>query len=193
MRVLFILFCISLTASFAFAQAQPQSQNWTPQAIQMIGQAASSRTEFSFDHSMLVMASKPDQDDVNLRRVIAGVDGISVHRFRFAAPGAYDPQWLESMRGEYQSAGWQQVTVTHNKNAGPAGTDIWFHFVNNTIRNFALVFTGPNQVSFVTVSGSISPLDLLHLAGHFGIPKIQGGIVAPAKGEQLAPAQNATY
>jgi len=192
-KVLSILFCISVAASFAVAQAQPQPQNWTPQAIQMIGQTASSRTEFSFDHSMLVMASKPDQDDVNLRRVIAGVDGISVHRFRFQAPGAYDPQLLESMRGEYQSAGWQHVTVTHNKNAGPAGTDIWFHFVNNTIRNFALVFTGPNQVSFVTVSGSISPLDLLHLAGHFGIPKIQGGIVAPANGQQLAPVQNGAY
>lgn len=191
MRVSAILSCTVLAAS-ALA-AQPLPQNWTPQAIQVLGQSASSRTEFSFDHSMLVMASKPDQDDVNLRRVIAGVDGISVHRFHFLSPGAYDPRLLDSMRGEYQSAGWQHVTVTHNKHEGPAGTDIWFHFVNNTIRNFALVFTGPNQVSFVTVSGSISPLDLLHLSGHFGIPKIQGGIVVPANGRQLAPAQNAAY
>jgi hypothetical protein len=190
-RVLSILFCFVFAASGAIAQSQPQ--NWTPQAIQIIGQSASSRTEFSFDRSMLVMASKPDQDDPDLRRVIAGVDGISVHRFRFMAAGAYDPHLLDSMRQEYSTAGWQHVTVTHNRHDGPAGTDIWFHFANNTIRNFALIFTGPNQVSFVTVSGSISPLDLLHLAGHFGIPKIHGGIVVPANGQQLAPAPNGGY
>jgi len=32
----------------------------------------------------------------------------------------------------------------------------------------------------VEVSGSISPLDLMHLAGHFGIPRIEGGVVVPA-------------
>jgi hypothetical protein len=36
-----------------------------------------------------------------------------------------------------------------------------------------------NEVKFVVVSGSISPLDISHLGGHFGIPKLVGGVVVP--------------
>jgi hypothetical protein len=195
-RLSIIMFSLLLTASTVLAQTQQtQPQNWTPQAIQILGQSASSRTEFSFDHSMLVMAAKTDPEDEGLRRVIAGVDGISVHRFRFPGPGMYDPQLLDSARQEYQAAGWQHVTFAHGKDGGPAAKDIWFRFENNTIRNFALIFVNSDQINFITVSGSISPIDLLHLAGHFGIPKIQGGVViqAPTGGQQLTPAQNGTY
>src|SRR6266852_6304435 len=59
---------------------------------------ASSRTEFSLDHSMLVLASKVDQDDDSLRHIIAGVDGVSVHRFRFQNMGMYDPRLLNAVR-----------------------------------------------------------------------------------------------
>jgi hypothetical protein len=42
------------------------------------------------------------------------------------------------------------------------------------------LFARESQLNFIAVSGSISPIDLLHLAGHFGIPKIEGGVVVPA-------------
>jgi hypothetical protein len=31
----------------------------------------------------------------------------------------------------------------------------------------------PKSVTLVTVAGSLSPIDILHLRGHFGIPKIE--------------------
>ena len=54
-------------------------------------QSASSKTEFTLDHSMLVFASKLDRDNEDLRRVIAGVSGLSVHSYHFPGPGMYDP------------------------------------------------------------------------------------------------------
>jgi hypothetical protein len=36
-----------------------------------------------------------------------------------------------------------------------------------------------NEVDFAEISGSISPVDISHLGGHFGIPKIEGGVVVP--------------
>jgi hypothetical protein len=36
-----------------------------------------------------------------------------------------------------------------------------------------------NEVNLIIVTGSISPLDLTHLGGPFGIPKIEGGVVVP--------------
>jgi hypothetical protein len=185
-------FLILLCTSAALTQIQ--AQDWVPQGISSLGQDASSRTEFTLDHSMLVLASKMDQDNQDLRRVIAGVDGVSVHRFRFQAPGMYDPQVLDSVRQQYHAAGWQHVAGAHDKNGGPGATDLWFHFEHNAIRNVAVLLVGRDQVNFFSVSGSISPIDLLHLAGHFGIPRIEGGIVVPAPGAgQQQPAPEPSY
>jgi hypothetical protein len=155
------------------------SEQWEPEAIAYLGQSASSRTEFNLDHSMVVLASKMDQNDRDLRRVIAGVDGVSVHHFRFPGYGLYDPRILADIHRQYRSAGWQHISGSHSRGGGPGATDVWVRLDNMTIRNVAVLFAGPNQVNFVSVSCAISPIDLAHLGGHFGIPQIQGGIVLP--------------
>ena len=173
-----------LAVSAAVAQTP---QNWFPPVLENLARTASSKTEFSLDHSMLVLASKADQDDDNLRHIIAGVDGISIHRFRFPGEGMYDPRILSAVRQEYSRAGWQRISGGHDKNGGPGATDLWIHLQNNAIRNIDVLFVGRDQVSFVAVSGSISPIDLMHLAGHFGIPRMQGGVVVPAPGAPAPP------
>ena len=79
-----------------FTQAQ-QQHDWIPQGIEALRQGASSKTEFTLDHSMLVFASKLDPDNEDLRRVIAGVSGVSVHRYHFQDAWTYDPQALNSV------------------------------------------------------------------------------------------------
>ena len=189
MRLLRMLLPPLLLASVALGQTQPAPlrQNWYPQAIEALGQNATSRTEFSFDHSMLVMAAKSDQDDDSLRRVIAGIDGISIHRFKFQGPGMFDPRVLGDVRHEYNMAGWQHIGNAHDKYGYPQGADVWIHLEHNTIRNIAVLFMGANQVNFFSVSGSISPIDLLHLSGHLGIPKIQGGVIVAGPGNAPVP------
>jgi hypothetical protein len=172
-RILFFAIAISFS-SLAPAQVSP---DWTPQALHSLGLNASSRTEFSLDHSMLVLASKLDQDDQDLRRVVAGIDGVSVHEFRFHGAATYDPEALNAVVQEYHAAGWKRLVNNHSKNGYPGETDLWLHFENNAVRRIAILHAGESQIDFVEVSGSISPLDLLHLAGHFGIPKIEGGVV----------------
>lgn len=182
-------------------QARPSSQapqqngfaeNWFPQDIESLGANASSRTEFLLDHNMVVLASKLDQNDDSLRRVIAGVDGISVHRFKFQGPGMYDPQLLNAIRADYSQAGWQHLADVHQKYGYPQGTDLWLHLEHNTVRNIAFLIIRPDQVAFVSVSGSISPIDLLHLAGHFGIPRIQGGVLVQDPGAAPYPPNAST-
>lgn len=170
-RTLFV-FMISV-AAFA------QSHDWTPQSIQALRQNASSKTEFTLDHDMLVFASKLDPDNDDLRRVIAGVSGVSVHTFRYPRPWMYDGAILDSLREEYHTAGWKQIMNGHDKDGGPGTSNVWIRFENNAISNVAMLFARRNEVSFVEVSGSISPLDLSHLGGHFGIPRIEGGVMIP--------------
>ena len=193
MRLPYPLLSFFILISAAWPQT-PQ-QNWIPQEIAALGQNASSRSEFSFDHSMLVLASKSDQNDEGFRRVIAGLEGISVHRFRFQEPAAYDPGLLSSLRQQYSTAGWQHLASAHPHEAGPGTTEVWLRFEKQIIRNIAVLRAGPNQINFVAVACAISPLDLLHLAGHFGIPTVEGGVVLPAPppgGKQPMPPPDET-
>jgi hypothetical protein len=171
------VFLIALSAA-TDSKAQQQS-TWIPQGIEALQQAASSKSEFTFDHSMLVLASKLDPDNEDLRRVIAGVSEISVHRYRFPGDWQYDPGALSSVNEEYRAAGWKQVMNNHDKSGGAGVTDLWVRMENNAISNVSILLARSNEVNFIVVSGSISPLDLSHLGGHFGIPKIEGGVVVP--------------
>jgi len=159
---------------------QPQ-HDWLPHGVEALRQNATSKTEFTLDHSMLVFASKLDPDNDDLRRVIAGVSGVSVHRYHFAQPGMYESEAVNSIKDEYHAAGWKQVMNNHEKDGGPGVTDLWVRLENNAVSNVAILIARSSEVDFVLVSGSISPLDLSHLGGHFGIPKIEGGVEVPNK------------
>jgi hypothetical protein len=50
---------------------------------------------------------------------------------------------------------------------------------NNAISNVAILVAKSSEVDFFEVSGSISPIDIAHLGGHFGLPKIEGGVEVP--------------
>jgi hypothetical protein len=93
--------------------------------------------------------------------------------------GSHDQGALISVIEEYRSAGWKQMINSHEKGEDPGATDLWVRIKNNAISNVAILFARSNEVNFIVVSGSISPLDLSHLGGHFGIPKIEAGVVVP--------------
>jgi len=182
--ILIAIAAVNLCAAQQSQKQDPPSQTstrqsaWTPRGVEALRSQASSKTEFALDHSMLVLASKLDPDDEDLRRVIAGVNGVSVHSYRFSGAGMYDLAALGSVKGEYSAAGWKQV-MNREKDGGHEVTNVWMRLENNAISNVAVLQARATEVDFIVVSGSISPVDLSHLGGHFGIPKIEGGVVVP--------------
>ena len=178
MRLSRIVFVV-LTAISAARLTEAQQHEWVPQGVEALQQSASSKTEFTLDHSMLVFASKLDRDNEDLRRVIAGVSGVSVHSYHFRGFWTYDPGALGSVKEEYHAAGWKQIVNNHEKSGGPGVTEAWIRFENNAISNVAILLARSNEVNFILVSGSVSPLDLSHLGGHFGIPNLEGGVLIP--------------
>jgi hypothetical protein len=175
-RIVLIILVFVVISGSRLAVAR-QLDDWIPQGVEALRQEASSKTEFTLDHSMLVFAAKLDPDDQDLRRVIAGVSGLSVHSYHFREPWMYDPGALSSVKEEYHAAGWKQVVSSHEKGGGPGVTDLWIRLENKAVSNVAILVASSKEVNLIVVSGSISPLDLLHLCGHFGIPKIEGGVV----------------
>lgn len=172
-----VLILLSLSAVSLTQAQQPLDQ--IPQGVEYFREIASSKTEFTLDHSMLVFASKIDSDNEDFRRVIAGISGLAVHSYRLPGVWMYDPKALDSVKQEYQATGWKQLLNRHDKNGDPGMSGLWVRFEHNAISNIAVLLARPNEVTFIEIAGSISPLDLSHLGGHFGIPRIEGGLDVP--------------
>ena len=149
--------------------------NWIPQGMEALARYATFHTDFTFDKSMLNAANNILGDD-ETREAIAKLRGISVHSYKFSAPGMYDPAALEMVRAQYQDRGWKHLVTPQSYVATPgqARTDVWVRFEHANVEGMVLLVANQTNLNLVAVNGTLSPLDLLHLRGHFGIPKFAG-------------------
>jgi hypothetical protein len=58
---------------------------------------------------------------------------------------------------------------------------MWLHFRGADIDGCTVLIRARKQMSVIQVSGVFRPLDLVHLGGHFGIPKVDpNAVMVPA-------------
>ncbi len=189
---------VSLFTTFARAQEGPL----TPQGLDALGARAVFHTDFTFDQAMLKAASQimPDED----KPIIAKLHSITVHAFRYSASGMYDAPALEAVRAQYRE-GWnhlvtkqthppaQAVSSTMTDASGapvaapsvkpfdPTRTDVWVRMDHSNFDGMVVLVANQRNVNLIVIDGMISPLDLLHLRGHFGIPPFGGdGFESPS-------------
>jgi hypothetical protein len=167
----------------AMAGAPIAGQEWVPEGIVTLRKSAYSKTEFTLNHTILKFAAMLDRNNPDLRRVVAGLNGVSVHSFRYPMGVPLDAARMASISQEYQSAGWMHL-VKKRKNNGGETTDLWIHMEQESVRDVAVLMVRAKQVDFISASGAVSPLDLLHLSGHFGIPKMDPGAAVPVPGQK---------
>lgn len=139
-----------------------------------LGNHASFHTDFTFDKAMLDMANNFVGDE-ETHRVVAKLRGISVHNFRYPAPGLYDPKALNTVRSQYHDRGWKHLVTSEGHGlAKPGRSDVWIRFEHGDVEGMVLLVAGEKNLNLVAINGEISPVDLLHLRGLFGIPKFSG-------------------
>jgi hypothetical protein len=189
LRATLALFALLLPGPLAVfgqsTQTGPPQQplSWIPQGFEALGQRAAFHTDFTFDRSMLQLAGYFVGDaDPQTRNAIAKLNGISVHSYHFAAPGLYDPAALDLIRRQYEAAGWRHLVAAHGKgDPFTAGqTDLWINFAHMDVTGMMVLISSPKDLNLIALNGDISTVDLLHLRGHFGIPRFSGdGFVPP--------------
>lgn len=138
---------------------------------------AAMKSSFTLDRNLLQAAAGtlPDSD-VPTRQAIGKLDGVSVHSLRFGATGVPDEGAVNAIRAAYHLRGWKHV-VTTTEAGGPVHnntTDVWVVMDGVNLRGAVILAETPKSVTLVTVAGNLSPIDLLHLRGHFGIPRFDG-------------------
>jgi hypothetical protein len=170
------------TAPDAAPAAQPTDLSpaileWTPPALAELSAQAVAKENFTLDRTMLVAAAglMPDADD-EVKQAAAKLDGLSVHMLRFAGPNAADPAQIDAIRQAYHLRGWKHLITTTNA-GGPVHdniTDVWVVMDGANLRGAVVLVDSPKSLTLATVAGNLSPVDLLHLRGRFGIPNFDG-------------------
>jgi hypothetical protein len=138
---------------------------------------------FTFDHDMLQTANGYLNGGEG---PVGELDSITVENYRYREPAFYVPENVHTLAALYNAAGWKHLVeqgAGAKESAAPTRqlTDLWLHFKGAEIDDVMVLVRGPKQMSVVEVSGALRPLDLVHLSGHFGIPKVDpGAVMVPA-------------
>ena len=178
-----------LAATFFFAQAQPPAPGPSDlqNALMNLADQPASHTAFTFDRSELQIAQNLlASGGLDANHAAAALTGISVDNYHYPHPAFYTPETMASIIAGYHAAGWKHLV---NANQTPANTaqphstvtDLWLRFAGPDITGVTVLTRSPQNMSVVQVTCELRPLDLVHLSGHFGIPKIDpNAVMVPA-------------
>ncbi len=146
---------VLLGAAFSTSMMRAQEGPPTPRGMDALAASATLHTDLKFDESMLRAASQimPDED----KPIIAKLRSITVHQFRYSAAGMYDP-------------------AAPVKPFDPTRTDVWVRMDHANFDGMVVLVANERNVNLIVIDGMISATDLLHLRGHFGIPRFGGDL-----------------
>ena len=178
---------LSATLVFA-AYAQPPAGPTSMQdALMNLADQPATHTSFSFDRTELQVAQNLlASGGLDANHAAAALTGISVDNYRYPRPAFYTPETMASIIAGYHAAGWKHLV---NANQTPANTaqphstvtDLWLRFAGPDITGVTVLTRSPRDMSVVQITCELRPLDLVHLSGHFGIPKVDpNAVMVPA-------------
>ncbi|WP_241654451.1 hypothetical protein [Granulicella sibirica] len=176
------LIAVLLSSAHLVAQQPPGMA----ESLANLADQPATRASFTFDRSMMQIAeSIMDQNGVDGHRLTAALNSVTVDTYRYKHPAFYTPEVMTSIIHNYNAAGWKHLV---NANGDPAAsaqphasiTDLWLHFRGAEIDDVTVLLRAPTNMNVIEVSGLLRPLDLVHLSGHFGIPKVDPSAVMVA-------------
>ena len=156
--------------------AGPVVLDWVPAAMAQLSAQAAAKSSFTLDRNMLAAAASISGADDQTRQAVSKLDGVSVHMLNFGSTHMADPAEVDSIREAYHLRGWKHL-VSSTGSGGPVhdGTaDVWLVLDGANVRGAVVLVDTPRSLTLVTLAGNLSPVDLLHLRGHFGIPRFEG-------------------
>ena len=157
------------------------------QTIASLADQPATHSGFVFDRNMLQFAQGVlEAQGMDEHRAAVALTGVSFDTYRYQQPAFYTPEAMAALIQQYRAAGWKHMV---NANQTPANTaqpqkmvtDLWLHFSGADIDHLTVLTRSARTMNVVQVSGDLRPLDLLHLGGHFGIPKVDpNAVMVPA-------------
>jgi hypothetical protein len=183
----FLLLAAAFGGGAGYAQQPAVQPPGVAQTLASLADQPATHTAFSFDrNAMQVAQSVLEANGMEPARAAVALRGITVENYRYPQPAFYTPEAMEGLIATYKAAGWKHLVngnQTPANTAQPAkmATDLWLHFTGADIDGVTVLARGAKQMSVIELTCDLRPLDLIHLSGHFGIPKVDpNAVMVPA-------------
>jgi hypothetical protein len=138
---------------------------------------------FVFDRSMLQgIRGVLQSEGMTPERAAAALTSIGYDNYRYRLPAVYAPDAMARLAAAYRAAGWKHLVDAHGKKQQFAEqdgttTDLWLHMNGMDVDGITVMTRGVKNMNVIQVACDLKPIELLHLSGHFGIPKVDPGAV----------------
>ena len=181
-------FALTLALATLLAVSPAFAQNYAapgppPDPFATLADQPATHSGITFDKNMMGIAQSVLQSSgLDEKRAAAAVTGISYDMYHYARPAFYTPEAMNALLAGYKAAGWKHLVNANQTAANTAQpekpvTDLWLHFSGVDIDAVTVLTRAPKTMNVVRITGDLRPLDLLHLSGHLGIPKVDPSAV----------------
>jgi hypothetical protein len=187
MRLLPLALLFSMSAAIPAQQYAPPAQVYPgpdmSQTFATLSDQPATHSGVTFDRNMMQLAQSVLQaNGLDEKRAAAAVTGIAFDTYHYQRPAFYTPEAMNALLAGYKSAGWKHLVNANQTAANTAQpehvvTDLWLHFSGADIDAVTVLTRGVKTMNVIRITGDLRPLDLLHLGGHFGIPKVDPSAV----------------
>lgn len=189
-----VLFAVPLWAAAQVMVPVPPTAEMPPPPTPPVFLSAGSladqpgtHTGFVFDKNLLGLAQGVLQSNgMDAGRANAALTGVQFDTYHYQQPAFYSPEAMAALAAQYKAQGWSHLVDAHEQSGNTAQprkmlTDLWLHYSGGDINSVTVLLRSPRQMNVVQITGDLKPLDLVHLSGHFGIPKVDpGAVMVPA-------------
>jgi hypothetical protein len=151
-----------------------------PANLEKLAAQADETVDVTMDSSMLRLAgrflSDKSPDDADVKKLLQGLQSITVRSFEFSKEGQYDKADVDAVRAQAQGPQWSRIVgVTSKRDGGNA--EVYFKDGGNgNLAGVLVLCANPKDLTIVSVVGTLDPSQLAELGGHFGVPRLDLGL-----------------
>ncbi len=140
---------------------------------------ATEKNEVSLDANQLRAAmqmlpqGERDKQSDQVKKLIAGLENVSVRNFEFDKPGIVQDADLDPVRAQLaKTTGWGKIVDSKEKHEH---SEVYMLTEDGKTAGIAVIDIEPKELTVVIVKGAVNFSDLQGLHGVMGLPSIQIG------------------
>ena len=182
-----VLFALALSSAALIAQPPVGAPGDLQTALMNLANQPATHFSVSLDRAELQAAQNLlASNGLDANRAAAAITGFSVDNYHYPRPAFYTPETMAAIIAGYHAAGWKHLVDANQTPANTAQphstvTDLWLRFAGPDITGITVLTRSPRDMSVIQIACELRPLDLVHLSGHFGIPRVDpNAVMVPA-------------
>ncbi len=161
---------IALTLAPALASAQ---EFRIPASFEKLAAKADESVDVTLEGPMLKLTtqflSSNDPDQAKIKKILAGLENITVKSYQFASEGVYDPADLDAIRGQLKMPAWSKLVGVKSK--GGDNADIFLKVnPDGMLGGVVILVAEPREFTLVSITGRFDLAQLAQLGGRYHIP-----------------------